>query len=48
MPQVLAWRVMHLGAAGTGKYVGAKGTITAVESGHDISNKNTLTITLLR
>ena len=31
---------------GTGKYVGAKGTITAVESGHDISNKNTLTFTL--
>ena len=32
---------------GTGKYVGAEGTIEAVESGHDISDKNTLTFTLI-
>src|SRR3954471_24572701 len=32
---------------GTGRYVGAKGTIEVVESGHDISDKNTLTFTLI-
>ena len=32
---------------GTGKYVGASGTIEVVESGHDVSVKNTLTFRLI-
>ena len=32
---------------GTGKYVGARGTIEVVESGHDVSVKNTLTFRLI-
>jgi hypothetical protein len=32
---------------GTGKYVGANGTIEVVESGHNLSNKNTLTFRLI-
>ena len=32
---------------GTGKYVGANGTIEVVESGHDVSVKNTLTFRLV-
>jgi hypothetical protein len=32
---------------GTGQYVGARGTIEVVESGHDISAKNTLTFRLI-
>jgi hypothetical protein len=32
---------------GTGKYIGAAGTIEVVESGHNISDRNTLTFTLL-
>jgi hypothetical protein len=32
---------------GTGTYVGASGTIEVVESGHDVSVKNTLTFRLL-
>jgi hypothetical protein len=32
---------------GTGKYVGASGTIEVVESGHDVSVKNTLTFSLI-
>jgi len=32
---------------GTGNYSGANGTIELVESGHDVSSKNTLTFRLI-
>ena len=32
---------------GTGRYIGAGGTIEVVESGRDVSDRNTLTFTLL-